>query len=53
MNASDPERARRIQLVVGDDAPDLSLSDHEGHVIALASLWKSQPRVLLFVRHFG
>jgi peroxiredoxin len=41
------------RLVVGDDAPDVRLVDHEGQTIAMMSLWQSQPRVLLFVRHFG
>lgn len=49
MNIDNPE----TRLAVGDTAPDLSLPDHEGHAIALASLWRSRPRVLLFVRHFG
>ena len=53
MNTSNPKRNLATRLVVGDRAPAVSLSDHEGHLIALASLWQSRPRVLLFVRHFG
>ncbi|MBI2480676.1 MAG: hypothetical protein HYV60_19235 [Planctomycetia bacterium] len=43
----------QTRLAVGDGAPDVSLVDHEGQAIVMTSLWKSRPRVLLFVRHFG
>jgi peroxiredoxin len=41
------------RLAVGDTAPEVRLVDHDGKTIAMTSLWKSRPRVLLFVRHFG
>jgi peroxiredoxin len=43
----------KTPLAIGDRAPDVELSDHEGHAIRLSSVWQSQPSVLLFVRHFG
>ncbi|MCA9145796.1 MAG: hypothetical protein H6821_06845 [Planctomycetaceae bacterium] len=43
----------QTRLAVGDIAPDVRLVDHDGQTTAMMSLWKSRPRVLLFVRHFG
>lgn len=37
----------------GDKAPDLSIRDSNGNVIALSSLWKRNPIVLAFLRHAG
>ncbi len=53
MNQNDSKQAAKTQLVIGDRAPDVSLADHAENTVALSSLWQSQPRVLLFVRHFG
>ena len=54
MNQKSPERGvTTTKLVVGDRAPVVSVADHTGTAITLASLWQPQPRVLLFVRHFG
>jgi hypothetical protein len=53
VNMSAANQTPPTRLVVGDDAPDVRLVDHEGQTIAMMSLWQSQPRVLLFVRHFG
>jgi len=32
---------------------DLAVRDPEGHDHRLGDLWRDQPRVLAFVRHFG
>lgn len=42
-----------IPRQVGDPAPDATLPDHEGRSIALSSLWRERPLLLLFWRHFG
>ena len=40
---------------VGDQAPDLTLTDTTGLPVRLSDLWDAAPRalVLVFVRHFG
>ncbi|MBA3823311.1 MAG: AhpC/TSA family protein [Ktedonobacterales bacterium] len=38
---------------VGAKAPEATLCDHEGAGVALASLWQTQPVLLVFLRHFG
>ena len=53
MNQNSLKYPVKTKLVVGDRAPVVSLSDHAGATVTLSSLWESQPRVLLFVRHFG
>ncbi|MCA9122512.1 MAG: hypothetical protein H6822_15095 [Planctomycetaceae bacterium] len=53
VNFNDRKDDPRAPLQPGELAPDLSLLDHVGQAILLSSLWQSQPRVLLFVRHFG
>jgi peroxiredoxin len=41
-------------LKVGDLAPDVRLSDLEGHAVSLANYWRSGQNVLLvFLRHLG
>ncbi len=40
-------------LEAGDRAPDLRLRDSTGEEIALSSLWRERPLVLVFLRHFG
>jgi hypothetical protein len=32
---------------------DISVQDGKGQPVALASLWRDKPAVLVFVRHFG
>ena len=38
---------------VGDRAPDATLLDLDGGEVALSSLWKDRPAVLVFLRYFG
>jgi hypothetical protein len=40
-------------LALGDPAPDATLPDEDGNEVALSSYWRSQPTVLVFIRHFG
>ncbi len=40
-------------IKVGGDAPEATLRDHEGNSVALADLWRAQPTLLVFLRHFG
>jgi peroxiredoxin len=40
-------------LTVGDSAPDVELTNAEGQPVRLSELWREQPIVLLFLRHFG
>jgi len=40
-------------LKFNDPAPDLALEDGDANLIQLASLWKQQPLILAFTRHFG
>jgi len=44
---------RKRLLNFGSPAPDLSLVDTDGKPHKLSSLWKKQPLVLAFTRHFG
>ena len=41
------------RLMVGDPAPDIVVSDTQGNPVHLASLWKSGPTLISFLRHFG
>lgn len=36
-----------------NELENLEVLDPTGQAIALASLWKTKPLVLVFVRHFG
>ncbi len=36
-----------------DDLAKLTVLDEHGTAIELASLWRDQPAVLVFIRHFG
>lgn len=38
---------------VGDAAPDAMLRDEDGNEVALHTLWRARPAVLVFVRHYG
>jgi peroxiredoxin len=38
---------------VGDRAPDMALSDSSGQERSLSDLWREQPALLLFWRHYG
>lgn len=40
-------------FIVGDTALDVTLPDHTGKLVQLASLWAEQPLIALFLRHFG
>ena len=40
-----PERA--------DDLADMVLKDHQGEEVRLGDLWRDQPAVLVFLRHYG
>jgi peroxiredoxin len=40
-------------LTLGDKAPDIRLQGKGGVEIPLSSLWRAQPLVLVFLRHFG
>lgn len=37
----------------GRPAPDVPLQDARGAAIRLSQLWRDQPLVLVFLRHFG
>ena len=36
-----------------DDLATMTVLDEAGQPVALGSLWKDKPAVLVFVRHFG
>ena len=38
---------------VAEQLRDISALDLDGQPVALGSLWREQPAVLVFVRHFG
>ncbi|WP_152541364.1 redoxin domain-containing protein [Kallotenue papyrolyticum] len=38
---------------VGRPAPDATLRDTADQPIQLSALWREQPVVLVFIRHFG
>ncbi|MGD0076832.1 MAG: hypothetical protein ABSD31_21265 [Candidatus Binataceae bacterium] len=40
-------------IKTGDKAPDVSLRDSNGDLIALASLWQARPVAIAFLRHSG
>jgi peroxiredoxin len=40
-------------LKFNDPAPDIPVLDAEGKPVQLSTLWKKQPLVLAFTRHFG
>jgi peroxiredoxin len=42
-----------LDLALGDLAPDLSLLAADEAPVALSSLWKQGPLVVVFLRHFG
>jgi cytochrome oxidase Cu insertion factor (SCO1/SenC/PrrC family) len=48
-----PRKLRSNMLNVGEPAPEVTLPDQDGRAVALASLWRQQPTVLVFLRHFG
>ena len=50
-----PSRLRwtKLPLQVGDQAPSFDLPDQAGRLTPMSSLWKNQPAVILFWRHFG
>ncbi len=41
------------RLRIGDRAPDLTLTAGDLSRVALSSLWREQPVLLTFLRHFG
>lgn len=36
-----------------DDLAKLTVSDEQGQVIELGSLWRDKPVAIVFLRHFG
>ncbi|MBV9214367.1 MAG: hypothetical protein JOZ25_12065 [Actinobacteria bacterium] len=36
-----------------DDLADVVLQDHRGDEVRLGDLWRDQPAVLVFLRHYG
>ena len=40
-------------LARADDLAPLTVLDEHGQGVALGTLWRDQPAVLAFVRHFG
>ncbi len=36
-----------------DDLADVVLQDHHGDEVRLGDLWRDQPAVLVFLRHYG
>jgi peroxiredoxin len=41
------------RLSAGDKAPDLTLTAGDLSKVMLSSLWRGQPLLLTFLRHFG
>ncbi len=50
-----PSRIRwsQIPLQVGDPAPNLRLLDFSNQPVELKEFWKSEPVLLIFLRHYG
>jgi hypothetical protein len=40
------------RLTPGELAPDMPVYDPAGQAVSLASLWRTRPAVLSFLRHF-
>ncbi|HLL23663.1 MAG TPA: hypothetical protein VK427_16105 [Kofleriaceae bacterium] len=40
-------------LTRADDLASLTVLDEAGQTVVLGTLWRTQPAVLVFVRHFG
>lgn len=38
----------KVEIKVGDAAPDVSLTNHEGREVALSELWAESPVVVYF-----
>lgn len=41
------------RLVVGDNAPTLTLIDSTGQPVALTDIWAKGATIITFLRHFG
>jgi peroxiredoxin len=41
------------KLSAGDIAPDISFQTGTGETLQLSSLWREQPVLIYFLRHFG
>lgn len=37
----------------GDPAPEVEIEDAAGEPLALSSLWRERPALLVFLRHYG
>jgi hypothetical protein len=44
-HTSPPEHAQSLQ--------DIMLTDERGEAVRLGDLWRDQPAVLIFLRHYG
>lgn len=42
-----------MRLVPGDHAPDAALYSPDGGQVPAADLWREQPVIVAFMRHFG
>ncbi len=42
-----------MTLNLGDPAPDLTLPNQDGEVVAFSQCWQQMPTAFVFLRHFG
>lgn len=42
-----------MRLAPGDRAPDVVLYSPDGGRVSVADLWRDQPVIVAFMRHFG
>ena len=47
------ERQRTAPPRRADELADIELPDHEGRMARLGDLWRDQPAVLAWLRHYG
>lgn len=47
------ERQHTTRLRRADALADIELPDHDGHAVRLGDLWRDQPAVLVWLRHYG
>jgi hypothetical protein len=47
------ERQHTTRLRLADALADIELPDHEGRPVRLGDLWRDQPAVLVWLRHYG
>lgn len=47
------ERQRTTSPRRAEALVDLALPDHDGRVVRLGDLWRDQPAVIVWLRHYG